>query len=120
MKRVLVFRCENLLAAGVESLLAREHDLLVLGVTNNRDDLGMIQEIEYFHPNVVILDESALVADFSNIYGILKKQPKIRFIIVDEGENVVHIIDKQVMLVGQSADFIELIRIDQNGSVAAE
>lgn len=118
MKRVLVFRCENLLAAGVESLLAREHDLLVLGVSNFSDDkFSFVQEIDFFHPNVVILEESALFSDFSFIYDILKNHPKIRFIIVDEADNLVHIFDKQVMMVAQSTDLLEIIRIDQSDPV---
>ena len=113
MKRVLVFRGENLLAAGVESLLAREDDLLVLGVTNVcEDEFSFEHEIELFCPSVVILDESSLATDFSYLYAILKKHPQLRVIVVDEGDNMVHIFDKQVIMVAQSADLIDVIRRD--------
>jgi hypothetical protein len=113
LKRVLVFRGENLLAAGVESLLAREDDLLVLGVTNVcEDEFSFEHEIELFCPSVVILDESSLATDFSYLYAILKKHPQLRVIVVDEGDNMVHIFDKQVIMVAQSADLIDVIRRD--------
>jgi hypothetical protein len=111
LKRVLVFRGENLLAAGVESLLAREDDLLVLGVTNVcEDEFSFEHEIELFRPSVVILDESSLATDFSYLYAILKKYPQLRVIVVDEGDNMVHIFDKQVITVAQSTDLIDVIR----------
>lgn len=114
MKRVLVFRCENLLTAGVESLLAREDDLLVLGVTDVCEDgLSFEHEIELFHPSVVVLDESSIFTEFSFIYDILKKYPQLRVIVVDQGDNLVHIFDKRALMVAQSTDLIEVIRRDQ-------
>jgi DNA-binding NarL/FixJ family response regulator len=115
LKRVLVFRGENLLTAGVESLLTREDDLLVLGVANNCDDgFSFEHEIELFHPSVVILEESSLSADFSFIYEVLKKYPQLRVIVVDEGDNLVHILDKRAITVAQSTDLIEVIRRDHH------
>jgi DNA-binding NarL/FixJ family response regulator len=115
LKRVLVFRGENLLAAGVESLLTRQDDLLVLGVANNCDDAFSFEhEIELFHPSVVILEESSLSADFSFIYEVLKKYPQLRVIVVDEGDNLVHIFDKRAITVAQSTDLIEVIRRDHH------
>lgn len=118
MKRVLVFRCENILAAGVESLLAREDDLLVLGVTNNHDDDFLFEhEISLFHPSVVIFDESTLLTKFSHFYEIMKKYPQLRVIVVDEGDNLIHIFDKQMSMVAQSTDLIDIVRKDQNDGV---
>lgn len=118
MKRVLVFRCENILAAGLESLLAREDDLLVLGVTNDGpDDFLFEHEINLFQPSVVIFDESTLLTDFSYFYGIMKKYPQLRVIVVDEGDNLIHIFDKQMSLVAQSTDLIDVILRDQNDCV---
>jgi DNA-binding NarL/FixJ family response regulator len=115
LKRVLVFRGENLLAAGVESLLAREDDLLVLGVINIYEDgFSFEHEIELFHPSVVILDESSLSTDFPFLYEILKKYPQLRVIVVDEGDNLVHIFDKQVIMVDQSTDLVDCIRRDHH------
>lgn len=114
MKRVLVFRGENLLAAGVENLLAREDDLLVLSATEiGEDGFSFEHEIELFHPSVVILDESSLSTDFPFLYEILKKYPHLRVIVVDEGDNLVHIFDKRVIMVAQSTDLIDVIRRDQ-------
>jgi hypothetical protein len=113
-----VFRCENLLAAGVESLLAREDDLLVLGVADVCEDgFSFEHEIELFHPSVVILDESSIFTDFSFIYDSLKRNPHLRVIVVDQGDNLVHIFDKRAIIVAQSTDLIEVIRRDQIDSV---
>lgn len=118
MKRVLVFQSENLLAAGVESLLAREDDLLVLGLANIcDDDFSFEHEINLFQPSVVVFDESTLLTDFSYLFGIMKKYPQLRLIVVDEGDNLVHIFDKQVTMVAQSTDLIDVIRRDQNDGV---
>jgi DNA-binding NarL/FixJ family response regulator len=115
LKRVLVFRGENLLTAGVESLLTRQDDLLVLSVANNCDDAFSFEhEIELFHPSVVILEESSLSADFSFIYEVFKKYPQLRVIVVDEGDNLVHILDKRAITVAQSTDLIEVIRRDHH------
>jgi DNA-binding NarL/FixJ family response regulator len=115
LKRVLVFRGENLLTAGVENLLAREDDLLVLGVSDVFEDgFSFEHEIELFHPSVIILDESSLSTDFPFLYEILKKYPQLRVIVVDEGDNLVHIFDKRAIMVAQSTDLIEVIRTDQN------
>lgn len=118
LKRVLVFQSENLLAAGVESLLAREDDLLVLGLANIcDDDFSFEHEINLFQPSVVVFDESTLLTDFSYLFGIMKKYPQLRLIVVDEGDNLVHIFDKQVTMVAQSTDLIDVIRRDQNDGV---
>jgi DNA-binding NarL/FixJ family response regulator len=113
-----VFRGENLLAAGVENLLAREDDLLVLGAADNDEDgFSFEHEIELFRPSVVILDESSLSTDFPFLYEILKKYPHLRVIVVDEGDNLIHIFDKRVIMVAQSADLIDVIRRDVTDSL---
>lgn len=115
MKHVLVFGDENILAAGVESMLAREDDLLVLGITNkcDHDEFSFEKEIDLFQPSVVIFDESTFLTEISYLYGIIKKYPQLRVIIVDEKENLVHILDKQVTMLAKSKDLINLIRKDQ-------
>jgi DNA-binding NarL/FixJ family response regulator len=118
LKRVLVFRGENLLAAGVESLLAREDDLLVLGVIDICEDgFSFEHEIELFHPSVVILDESSLATNFPFLYRILKKYPHLRVIVVDEGDNMVHIFDKQAIMVARSTDLLDVIRQDHHNGL---
>jgi DNA-binding NarL/FixJ family response regulator len=113
LKRVLLFRDNYLFATGVEDLLTREDDLLVLGVINNDgDDISLEQEIDLFQPSVIIFDESMFLTYFSFIYIIMKKRPHLRFIVVDERDNLLHIFDKQVTMVAQSADLIDIIRRD--------
>lgn len=114
MKHVLVYRGDNLLTSGVENLLAQEDDFLVLGVTDNDDKFLSELEIDFFQPNVIILDESAINSNFPFLYEIIRKFPSMRVIVVDEGENLIQILDKQVMKVTQRTDLIDIIRINNN------
>lgn len=112
MKHVLVYRGENLLTSGVENLLAQEEDFLVLGVKNNDDEFSSELEIDFFQPSVIILDESAINSDFPFLYEIIRKYPNMRVIVVDEGENLIQILDKRVITVTQRTDLIDIIRSD--------
>jgi DNA-binding NarL/FixJ family response regulator len=112
LKRVLLFGDNHLLATGVENLLVREDDLLVLGVTNNDGDLPLEHEIDLFKPSVIIFDESMFLTHFSYFYLLIKKYPQLRVIVMDEGDNILQIFDKQVTMVVESADLINVIRQD--------
>lgn len=112
MKHVLLFQDNHLLATGVENLLVREDDLLVLGVINNNGELPLEHEIDLFKPSVIIFDESMFLTHFSYFYPLIKKYPHLRVIVVDEGDNLLQIFDKQVAMVVESADLINVIRQD--------
>lgn len=113
MKRILVVHGENLLIAGVESLLTHESDLKVMGVGNSNKSY-FLQEVDQFHPHVVVIDESSLLADLTFLHYLLKTCPDLRIIVVDEEDNLIHIYEKRVISVAQSTDLINVIRADHS------
>jgi DNA-binding NarL/FixJ family response regulator len=54
-RRVLVIKDQSLFSAGVLSLLAREADLQVLGVSYT-EQAALIDEVERFEPDVVLFE----------------------------------------------------------------
>jgi DNA-binding NarL/FixJ family response regulator len=113
LKRILVVHGENLLISGVESLLTHESDLTVMGVRNSSRSY-FLQEVNQFHPHVIILDESSLLSDLTFLHYLLKNCPDLRVIVIDEGDNLIHIYEKRVVSVAQGTDLINVIRADHN------
>lgn len=109
MKRVLVI-CEGLLiGSGIESILSREDDLLLMhNVLTTEPALN--KEIETFRPDVIIIDENLKIWDLSRLLRFLKRVPTVRLMILAVHENRVQIIDKQDVLISQLADFVNEVR----------
>jgi hypothetical protein len=109
MKRVLVI-CEGLLiGSGIESILSREDDLLLMhNVLTTEPALN--KEIESFRPDVIIIDENLKIWDLSRLLSFLKRVPTVRLMILAVHENRVQIFDKQDVLISQLADFVNEVR----------
>jgi stage III sporulation protein SpoIIIAA len=109
VQRVLIIENQLLLGAGVQSLLAGEADLDVIGISPvNQAEL--VQEIRRFRPDVVVLDEVTHLADATRLMTFLKNHPKLRVVVVSANDNLVCIYNKQQVLVRQATDLINLIR----------
>lgn len=109
MKKVIVLLSESLIGKGVESILSREKDLSVTS-TSFIDDATLNQQIERDQPDVVILDERLEIADLSCMVGLLKENPELRVIVVEEQQNLIHVYQKQEIIVTRVADLIDTIR----------
>jgi DNA-binding NarL/FixJ family response regulator len=109
LKRVLVFQSDQLLLAGVESLLAREMDMNVSTITLS-DGNQLISEIEQFEPEVVVMDENLVLSRFSLILDLFRGFPELRVMVVDDKENLLHIYDKHEVTVRQGKDLVSAIR----------
>jgi len=105
MKRVLVI-CEGLLiGSGIESILSREDDLLLMHNVLTTEP-ALKKEIESFRPDVIIIDENLNIWDLSRLLRFLKRVPAVRLMILAVHENRVQIIDKQDVLINELADFV--------------
>lgn len=109
MKRVLVI-CDGLIiGSGIESILSREDDLILMHnvLTTER---ALKKEIESFTPDVIIIDENLKIWDLSRLLSLLKRVPAVRLMILALNENRVQIFDKQDVLINQLADFVNEVR----------
>jgi DNA-binding NarL/FixJ family response regulator len=109
LKRVLVVHSEQILTSGIESILNRENDDLMVLSTTSHDKAALADEVESFQPDVVILDEVLRVTDISTLFELMLAFPSIRVIIVDGHDNLLHVYNKQAVPVSHSADLLSAI-----------
>ncbi len=112
-QRVLIVEHNSLLGAGMESLLNNASDLYSAGVTPNSKD-ELIQSISEFQPDVVILDKTSSLINSVGLSVLLKNHPKLRVVAVSANDNLLHIYNKQQVLIMQAADLVNIIRYSYN------
>lgn len=113
MKRVLVIHDEDLLTAGLSSLLSREMDFDVICTTSsNGSDLAY--EIEEFQPSVVVMHGRAQESVLNIVLEMMRDQSGLRLVIVDEKDNLAHVYDKRLVVVTQGTDLINAVRMEQD------
>ena len=114
LKKVLVVHSDLMLGAGIENLLAREKDILVMGtsVTTN-----MSSDIDKFRPNVIVLDETLSFEDLGRVFDLLKDCPELRVMVINLQDNRVNIYNKREISISQSTDLVYAIKnnLDQVG-----
>jgi hypothetical protein len=108
LKRVLVVHNNLLLVAGVESLLLRQLDLVVKG-TPFISKKALIQEINHFHPHVILLDYSLQISEIIFCIFSMPGFQDIRVMAVNIENNYVHIFDKYQIEVRQGKDFLNAL-----------
>jgi DNA-binding NarL/FixJ family response regulator len=109
MKRVLVI-CDGLLiGSGIESILSREDDLILMHSLLTTE-IAFEKEIDTFKPDVIIIDDNLKTWDLSKLIRLLKRVPVFRLMILALNENRVQIFDKQDVLINQLADFVNEVR----------
>ena len=113
LRRVLIVENSLLLGAGVQSLLAGQADLDVIGISP-KDQAELIQEIERFRPEVVVLDEVTPLADTARVLTFLEVCPELRVVVLSANSNLVRLYHKQRILVTQASDLITVLRASQS------
>jgi chemotaxis response regulator CheB len=106
-KRVIVLEIENLLSAGISSLLSTNGKLEVIGLTF--EEAIFHEAVNHFKPEVVIVDEQVLDQNLNAFSAILKNYPKVRTIVMSMGTNSFQICDKELIQVQHLDDFLEQI-----------
>jgi DNA-binding NarL/FixJ family response regulator len=107
--RVLVINSEDLLSAGVESLLSREVDFEIIK-KQIPDRSALASALKEFQPDVVITNEKLLFTYPSTMIGLLKVIPGLCVIVLDENENILHVYVKKEVVVKRAMDLIATIR----------
>src|SRR5215208_783633 len=91
--RVFILYSHGLFARGVQSLLAKEHELDVVGM--EKDDRQAIDQIGALKPDVILVDSGARRDDsVLMISEILEKAPRARVISLSLHENGIDIYDR--------------------------
>jgi len=104
-----VLKKEYLLNEAVQSLLSQQEDFLVLAEAVTSDE-EMIQVIDAFRPDTIVLDGDTLKQSAKALRISFKAYPALRTVIVNMGENTIEICDKQTVTIQKPEDFIAAIR----------
>lgn len=107
--RVFILYSHGLFARGVQSLLAREQGVEVVGVEKDeRDALGHIRNLS---PDVILLDSSAQRGEnCPAIAEIFREAPGARVISLSLQENGVDIYDKHRIVACGPEELVQAIR----------
>ena len=109
MIRVLIIHSNLLLLAGVEDLLTHENDLQLSSV-DFKNEKCLENTIARLKPNVVIFDDNVRFEDESILWGLIKKSPALRILIVGANKNLVQLFDKQEIQISHFKDLVTAIR----------
>ena len=105
--QILVIDSENLLAASILSLL---DSCFEFDVTHSTISLLTSTAGPTGHQiDVVIIEEEHLMTNMSAFVSFTDHHPNLRLIVLRQSENKVHIFDKQMVMVRQVSDFLELL-----------
>ncbi len=107
MRCVLVVENHQLLGAGIEKLLRREADLLVLGLAPENEG-ALLLAISQSRPDVVVLDEAT--TDAIKLVALLEHHPNLRVVVVGADDEVVRTYESRQVAVTQTTELVSLIR----------
>ena len=106
--RVLIVQNELLLGAGLQALLAHETDLEVIGISPH-DQAELAQDIRQIRPDIVFLDEDSYLVDAGELLILLQDLPKLRVMVINTNDNLLHIYDVQQVMILSTTQLINLI-----------
>lgn len=106
-KRVVVLEGEQIFGAAVSSLLSARHHLEVRALRfSDRDFLAAVRE---FKPEVIIIDEGALMVNLSITIRMLKQHPNAKMIVLNPATNSLKVFERQMVAVRALDDFLDLV-----------
>lgn len=106
-KRVLLFESDSLLAASLASLLLTLSDIEVVYVTLAA--LGGTDALALAHSDVVILEDTLVHQHLAELLPFIETFSSVRAVILNSEHNFVQVFDKQVLLVNQLSDFVDVV-----------
>lgn len=109
VQSVLIIENQMLLGAGVQTLLAGEADLEVIGISPSSQE-RLAQEVSRLRPDVIVLDETSHLAGPTKLLSLLKDSPKLRIVVISANHNLVRIYNKQETRLGRTTDLFDIIR----------
>jgi chemotaxis response regulator CheB len=108
-KRIIVVESEQLLSAGIFSLLSANGQLDVVGMMTI--DENFFDVFERVKPHIIILDEDTLSRNMTAYMLFTKNYPRLRTIVLSLGTNNVQVCDKQVVHIQNIDDFMNQIGV---------
>jgi chemotaxis response regulator CheB len=103
-KRVLVMRSSYLLSAGVESLLNDQQELEVTSI-DSKGTRNLVEDVIQIKPDVMVIDESTVIANLAYLVDLFEKFPELRVIVVHLENNHMSVFDKRHIPIQQLTDF---------------
>lgn len=108
MKNVLIIQSENLLDAGLVTLLSSLDGIQVHGV--RLEDLPALPALLLQQPpDVLILDEAVAQTYLESLLPLLMSYPKLRTIVISLRENSLSVYDKSRISVQHISDFLTIL-----------
>ncbi|HEX9015764.1 MAG TPA: hypothetical protein VF960_07145 [Chloroflexota bacterium] len=109
--RVFILYSHSLFARGVQSLLAREQEVDVVGV--EKDDPAALEQIKALGPDVILVDSTARHDERClTISEIFRESPGARVISLNLQEDGVDIYDKHRIVACGPIELVRAIRRD--------
>lgn len=106
---MFILYSHGLFARGVQSLLAKEGEVEVVGT--ERDDRHALDTLKALNPDVILVDSGAPRGESRlTIAEILQDVPQARVISLSIDENGMDIYDRQRMVAAGPADLVRAIR----------
>ncbi len=109
LTNVLVILGDSFIGKGVESLLSKERDLLVLSLLFE-DTPTLNRQIESLQPDVIIMDEELVNNEVFDLYHLLSGNPGLCMLVLSMQDNRVSLYKREEILVSHSNDLIAAIR----------
>lgn len=116
-RRVLLIGDSSLLHAGVASLLMAELNLEVSDI-NFTDGMAFVEAIQRLQPEVVVLKETPSL-DLARFFRLLRNvsfEQTLRVIVVRVEDMALDMYEKQRVVLTQSKDLVNLIRLGSSHS----
>ena len=106
-KRVIVLESEDLLGAGVFSLLSADRRFEVRRAWLGEE--GFARAMAGFDPEVFVVEEETLARNLSICSRLFEAYPRIRVIVLNPGANTVKVCERQIVILETIEDFFEMV-----------
>ena len=97
-------RSSYLLSAGVECLLHDQQELEVVSIDSDIET-NLVDDIIRIQPDVMVVDESTVIANLTSLVHLFEKLPYLRVIVVHLENNHMSVFDKRHVPIQQLTDF---------------
>ncbi len=108
MRRVLIIGNNLLMGASLESLLSQDKYLEVSGIACT-NQINLLQEVEQFHPDAVVLTDFCNPVKMIGLVDLLKLKNNLRIVGVSLESNLVVVFDQQPHQITEITDFLKII-----------
>jgi DNA-binding NarL/FixJ family response regulator len=105
----MVFGSGLLLDAGIANLLSLEPDMEIVDLSAD-ETTGIVEQIERFQPDVVVLDEITYQAGETGLLAFLERSSEPRVVIVSADSNLLFIYEGHQVPIKEATDLVDAVR----------